>query len=104
MIIKINDFRGDLSGISAEKEALGVTYPIHVQKQDHQSPVLLFSKLNGCFFWYFNPGIIFQDTKNTKVWLDTNVVSAETSLLFASASFSAELSDRSPRKLIIFII
>ena len=48
--MKINIFRGDLTDVSAETEALQAVLP--------------FSKLNKFFFGYFDPENIFLDNKN----------------------------------------
>ena len=66
--MKINNFRGDLTDNSAEKEALIVVTCFLVGRPAQAvatcRSVLLLSKLNKMFFGYFDPVNILLDNKN----------------------------------------
>ena len=62
--MKINNFQGELTDVSAKKEALVRELPlIHTVNLNH-IPMLLFSKLNKVFFGYFDPENILLDNEN----------------------------------------
>ena len=62
--MKINDFRSDLTDVSAIKKSLVARPDHHVKFSSGLASVFLFSKLINLFFGYFDPVNIFFDNKN----------------------------------------
>ena len=63
--MKINNFRGDRSGISANTATLVMNHQsLHYDEVLASSMRQFFSKLINLFFGYFCPVSIFLDSKN----------------------------------------